>query len=195
METEHQILHSGVFKLDIEGKPIGIKEEAIGGEPSRYDPRKLEKMISDIADLITTYKRPVSPPDNVLKDVLDDYMIDFDKDLEAVLDKWGLSLNDLKSCHDQLIKKAKKYIKNKKDIPYKGELKSLLYFEKAGTRDKGIGRRTYMVDRIHKIFKDYNIKQTITDINYHTADILIACGDKTTSRDKLFYSIDRAYYK
>jgi hypothetical protein len=214
-EIKHKILHSGVFKVRSKCKisvnasktdrvlifsfqPIGLKEEAIGGvEPIEYDPCKLERMICEITDAIHTYLEPKKyPPDNVLESVLDDLVIDFDKELEAVLSRWGLSLNDLKPCHDTLINKAKRYIKNKKDIPLKGKKRSLAYVEKAMTRSLpvGIGTRVYMVDRIHEIFKDYNIKKTRTDITYHIVDLLIACGKYPADRrEQVFNMLDTAF--
>ena len=71
-------------------------------------------MISDIADVITTYlSPPVPPPDNVLEDVLDDITKELEPLLEPFLDRWDLSLNDLTPHYDNLVSKIKKCIKTK----------------------------------------------------------------------------------
>lgn len=170
METEHKILHSGIFKIDGKSNPIGIvkltAKKSLFKGPSQFIPYqtiKLREMILDISFAITKREKTGQKGYS-----LNDLLIDFAKEFELFLDGWELSPKILKPHYDGLVNKAKKHIR-------KNEL--LLDYEKMVIRSetKNTARRDFMVYQIHNIFKEYTgIK--VTDTLRYITYLLSACG-------------------
>jgi len=181
---EYYILHSsGIFKLDNEFMPIGIME--LGYEDGtfvEYKEADLWQMFLDISFWVKKFMGPARG--NAINHLING----FEKDLESVLDRWRLSPDDFKPHYGNMVKEAKKQLKR-----YTEENTVISAHEKRMTRKNA--RRNDMVYQIHKIFKNYNIKKTITDINYHIADILIVCLYETAPRETVFGKLDRAYHR
>lgn len=186
MKTEHAILQSGIFKLDSKNKPIGIIKLTVNKSLSKinhipYKIHKLQQMILDLSFEITRYLKPARDVN-----LLNDFLNDFDKELESLLDRWDLSPNDLTPHYDKLVNKAKRHIK-------KNEL--LSDYEKMVIRrdTKKTARRDYMIYCMVNIFREFT-KIRVTDILRYISYLLIACEVGTGSRDT-FGTIKQAYIR
>lgn len=138
-------------------------------------------MILDLSFEITQYSKPARDVN-----LLNDFLNDFDKELESFLARWELSPNDLTPHYDKLVSKAKKQLKKK-------EL--LSDYEKMVIRrdTKKTARRDYMICRMVNIFKEFT-EIKVTDTLLYIAYLLIACEVGTDSRDT-FGTIKQAYIR
>ena len=195
--VKEQILHSGLFKLDDRGKPVGLfrltprgktlsKKRILPGKNCQGDEIRLRKisgeLVKDLAIKINDYLRGPRIYNSV-----ESVANEFENELVGLLQNWDFSPKDLQPYYDKLVNKAKKKLKRHltpldKKMSRWGTKESLRFAALAGY--------------LRNSFLAYTGEDLgITDLNYYVAHLLIACGIETNDYKTVYNKISKAYYR